>query len=240
MSVRTLSIMGLLLGVLCAILILYYGMFVGMSIRFTNEDIQKALDERLPKTVRGVTIEKVVTELDGQLSAMATIATTRWGQDINAVISAKGVPRYSPFHGTFYFEPEDVRVESFRFGESSVKEKIDAAADRYVTNTGLNTLVIDLSPMIERHLKGAAERSMVYAMSIMPAYKLPETTSGYIARTVLSDVRVEGKQVVVTFTLMRLVWWMGVIAICTLGAIALLVGIFRSPGWGMGTLLLFD
>jgi hypothetical protein len=215
-------------------------MFIGVSMRFSNDDIQQAMDNRLPKTVRGVTIEKVVTSIDGQLSAMATISTKKWGQDVNAVISAKGVPRYEPYRGTFRFEPEDVRVESFQFSESSVKEKIDAAAERYITNTGLQALAKDLSPKIEQYLTKAAERSMVYALSIMPAYKLPETTSGYVARTVLSDVRVEGTHVIVTFTLMRLMWWMGIISFCMAGALALLVVIFRYPGWGIFPLLLLE
>lgn len=240
MPVRTISIIGLTVGLLCAFLLLYWAMFVGVTMRFSNEDIQKALDDRLPQTVRGVTIEKVVTSLDNQLSAMATISMTKWGQDINAVISAKGAPRYSPINGTFRFEPEDVRVESFRFGESSLKEKIEVAADRYVTNKGLNALAKDLSPKIEQYLKGAAERSMVYTMSVMPAYKLPETTSGYVARTVLSDVRVEGDRLVVTFTLMRLIWWMGVIVLCIVAAIATLVAIVRAPGWGMTAAMLTD
>lgn len=240
MHVRTISIFGISVGLLCAVLALYWALFIGVTMRFSNDDIQKALDDRLPKTVRGVTIEKVVTSLDSRLSAMATISTTRWGQDINAVITAKGSPRYSPMSGTFRFEPEDVRVESFRFGEASIKEKIETAADRYVTNKGLNALAKDLSPMIEQYLKGAAERSMVYAMSVMPAYKLPETTSGYIARTVLNDVRVEGNRLLVTFTLMRLVWWMGMILLFIATAIALLVSIVRTPLWGAVPFLLFD
>lgn len=227
-------------GVMISVALLLWGMFVGVTLRLSGEDIQARINTHIPKTTKGVTIQSAIVRLDDGLIVDVVLRGKKLGKTFTASISGEGHPVYDPLKGTFRFAAQKVVVKSFEFEGESITEQVTDGANRYITDKGLRDLAIMLAPKFEKWAQETAAKTMTLALSLTPAYKLPDTAKGYVARAVLDDVKVDGNELVISFTLMRLIWWMAVLGMIILFSFGFMIALMNFPGWGMAVLILSE
>ena len=150
------------------------------------------------------------------------------------------VPKYKV--GSFYFVPSNVEFKDVVVGESegrSLKDRINDATKRYLPNSeGGRNLVTDLTPRLEAWLQDRTMKAAEMVLSRVPVYTLPNDTKGLVAKAVLGDVFVDNDELVITFTLWRLTWWVLIASLVILTSIGMIGAMIRNPGMFMAISLL--
>src|SRR3984957_21079650 len=84
---------------------LFFSAFRTSKLAFTEPEIQERLNRQLPKTVRGVTVERVAAHLEeNRLALRIEVQGAVVRQPVSAVVSARGVPRYDGHSAEIYFD----------------------------------------------------------------------------------------------------------------------------------------
>jgi len=230
------SVLLALIGVAIAIAVAY----MPSEIRLTEEQIRTVIEDQLPFERDGVMISTATVRLgDDDVSIAVAVAGQRLGQSFSLSAATSGQPRYR--NGSFYFTPDTITFSDMVVGEAgsqTVTARLRSAADRYITDPGLQNLVSDLSPALQSWLQTRIMTAVGNVLSRTPVYTLPNDTTGIAAKAVLNQVFVDNNELVITFTLWRLTGWviMGLMMLIT--AIGMLIVFWRHPGLFMAISIL--
>ena len=128
MSKRALAwIVVALAGLLSTAGLLFF-MFGTSKLIFSEAEVQERLNNKLPRAVRDMTIERMVARLaDNRLTLRVEVKGTVLRQPIAAVVTARGVPRYEAQKGEMFFDADDVKLDQLTVAGRSVAGEEDAA-----------------------------------------------------------------------------------------------------------------
>lgn len=228
-GVMILSIIGIVVGLGVAA----WMAFGPDEIRLTRERIQGLIDEQLPYERDSMVISSATVDFSGdELVVSVDVNGERLGQQFSLSALTVGKPSYR--NGSFYFVPSDLEFLNVVVGESdgqSLTDRLRGAAERYTLgNEGVQNLITDLAPGLETWLRNRTIRAAETILSRVPVYTLQNDVKGIAAKAVLGDVFVEDNELVITFTLWRLTWWVLMAIFVVLAAIAMLGSMVRNPG----------
>jgi hypothetical protein len=203
------------------------------EVRLTRERIQTLIDQQLPFERDDIIVSNASVDFEGnKVVVNVDVAGERLGQTFSLSAMTIGRPIYRT--GSFYFVPSGVEFENIVIGENdgkSLADRIRGAAERYLPNNeGARNLVTDLAPGVETWLRGRTIRAAETILSRVPVYTLSHDTKGLAARAVLGEVFVENGELVITFTLWRLTWWVLMAGLMCLGGLAMMGAMLRNPG----------
>ncbi len=211
------------------------------EVRLTREHIQTLIDEQLPFERDDITISNATVHFEGnEVIVNVDVAGEKFGQKFSLSAMTVGEPKYKV--GSFYFVPSNVEFKDVVVGESegrSLKDRINDATKRYLPNSeGGRNLVTDLTPRLEAWLQDRTMKAAEMVLSRVPVYTLPNDTKGLVAKAVLGDVFVDNDELVITFTLWRLTWWVLIASLVILTSIGMIGAMIRNPGMFMAISLL--
>lgn len=231
-------------GAVIGAALLFWGLFVGVSLRFDQYEIQEKIDAQLPvinkrlqSDGKDIRIEKLQVEVRDQLTVRATAHGKKFGKEFGVSAHAAGTPRYVPTEGAFYLDPSAIEIKEVWYNGASVKDSVLGAAKRYITNEGLQRLVTDNADKIEEWATHATESTVTRVLQRMPVYKLKDDGKGVVALALLDELTIEGDEVVVHLTLVRLMWWTFVGIAAVLLSIGFLYMLATHPGLGAAILV---
>lgn len=227
-GMMALSIFGVVIGLVVA----GWMAFGPDEIRLTRERIQSLIDQQLPFERDDVVVSNAQVDFEGdEVSVNVDVAGERLGQSFSLSAVTIGEPIYRA--GSFYFVPSSVEFDNVVIGESdgqSLTDRMFGEAERYLPgNEGARNLVTDLAPGIEVWLRDRTMRAAETILSRVPVYTLPNDTKGIAVKAVLGKVFVENGELVITFTLWRLTWWVLMAGFVVLASIAMLAAMIRNP-----------
>ena len=111
MSKRALAWIVIALAGLLSTAGLLFFMFGTSKLTFSEAEVQERLNNKLPRTVRDMTIERMVARLaENRMALRIEVKGTVLRQPIAAVVTARGVPRYEAQKGEMFFDADDVKL----------------------------------------------------------------------------------------------------------------------------------
>jgi hypothetical protein len=214
-----------LVGVLAAGGLLFSA-FRTSKLVFTESEIQERLNRQLPKTVRGVTVERVAAHLEeNRLALRIEVEGAVVRQPISAVVSARGVPRYEARGAELYFDADDIRVDQLTIAGRSV-----IGADDMAARTPLSAAA---GPAVRR----LAETAIKAYLATRPVYRFKDDFKGFVLKASLVDVTVGHDALVVTFSLWNLTVTCAILALVLIGLLSIVYLLVRHPLWGLGKII---
>lgn len=236
-AVMSLSIFGIILGTCIAM----WTAFGPDEVRLPRERIQTLIDQQLPYERDNVVVSNATVEFKGdELTVNVDVKGERLKQPFSLSAKTIGVPTYR--NGSFYFAPSGVEFKDIVVGTKdakSVTDRVREGAKRFFPNNeGAQNAITDLAPGIEVWVRDRTIKAAGSILSNVPVYTLPNDAKGLAAKAVLGGVYVENDELVITFTLWRLTWWVLAPGFAILGSIAMLVAMIRSPGMFVGAMVL--
>ena len=213
MSKRTLAWIAIAFVGLVAGAGVLWAMFGTSRISITESDIQAPLNQKLPMTVKELTIERVAVQLaDNRLALRIDVQGTVLRQPISAAVSARGVPRYEARTGQLFFDADDVKVVQVTIGKKTVIGEADTQG------------------RVAETVQRLAEAAIKAYLAARPVYQFRNDLKGIVAKAALSGVAIEQNNLVVTLSiwnLMVMVAIFGLALIVVLYLISLLIRHFR-------------
>jgi hypothetical protein len=226
------------------IVVVFWGLFIGYSARFDQFEIQQRLDDRLPTVNQqladsgnDIQIERLEVFINDTLTIATTANGSRLGKSFRVSATATGTPIYAPFKSQFFFDPNDISIDSLQFDGTSIADTLAGAAKRYITNTGLQLLVTDNADKLELWVTNATETTVTRVLERMPIYTLKREGNELLAIAFLDDLYIENGEVVVHLTLMRLMWWTFMAIAAVVMSLGFMIALMRNPGLGSAALI---
>mgnify|MGYP000916167802 CR=1 FL=1 len=186
---------------------------------FAQTEIQDRLNRQLPRTVKGVTIERVDVALaNDRVALQATLQGQVIRQPIAAQVSARGAPRYDKDSHEIYFDADSIAFDRI------------AVAGRTISPGGDSR-----NPLVATALMTAqqlAEQAVKAYLATLPVYRFKDDLKGFVLKAALSDVNVAGDRLVVDLSLWTLTTTTAVFAFWLLVGLVLIVLILRGSLWG--------
>jgi hypothetical protein len=205
---------------------LFFSAFRTSKLAFTEPEIQERLNRQLPKTVRGVTVERVVAHLEeNRLALRIEVQGAVVRQPVSAVVSARGVPRYDGHSAEIYFDADDIRIDQLTIAGRSV-----IGADDTATRTPLSEAA---GPAVRR----LAEAAIKAYLATRPVYRFKNDFKGFVLKASLVDVTIGHDALVVTFSLWNLTVTCAVLALVLIGLLSIAYLLIRHPLWGLGKII---
>jgi hypothetical protein len=181
-------------------------------IALTGPELEERVNRALPRQFHNVTVDRAtVTVVDGRIAVRADASVSALGKTIAAAVVARGVPQYNAERGEVFFEADDAKVE-------------DAGSGGVVKQLGIR-----VGESLQRNtprVEGAAERLIASGikawLAARPVYRFKDDIKGLVFKAVLKDVVVEGDELVIVASLIRLsaavAAWLCGLALVVLGA----------------------
>lgn len=241
---RRLYWVAVVLGGVMGLFLVVWGCVVGISVSFTGSEIQEKITTNLPKINEAVrkkgdyTLDSIAVTVEQDVCAKVALHGTKFRQTFSVEARLCGTPQYRPATGAFYFQPTTTTISPPKFGGGSIEEKARKAAERYVTNQGLQQFVVDSAEKIEGWVTDLVERGVTTALENIPVYHLKHDTKSLVVRAFLDSIEVRGGAVIAHLTLYRLMWWTMLGVLCLLGSIATAFAMLRNPGLGLAITML--
>lgn len=210
------------------------------EIRLQEETVRQMVAMQLPKESKGVTVHKGdVAFKDNALVVALAMSGEKLGQTFELEATAVGVPRYEPIRGEFFFIPTDVEVTAFTLNEGkSISERLQGAVERYLPKwEGGQNFASDVGTKLDEWVTKAAEEGAELALKRMPVYRLQDDVKGLAAKVFLDKVVVENNELVITFTLWRLTWWVLMYGAALTLTVGFMITLARNPTWGTAALV---
>lgn len=202
---------------------LFFSIFKTSKVVFTETEIQERLNRQLPKTVHGVTVERVAAHLaDNRLALRIEVQGAVLHRPLAAVVSARGVPRYEPRNAEMYFDADDIKIDQFAIAGRSVIGSDDTA-----TRSPLSEAA---GPAVQR----LAEVAIKAYLATRPVYRFRNDFKGFVLKASLVDVTIGQDALVVTFSLWNLTVTCAILASVLIGILAIIYLLVRHPLWGLG------
>lgn len=217
------------------------------SVRLSNDLIQNKINANLPREVaHNVVVDAVqVKFVNDKVLVTIGMHGLKLGKNFSMTAQAFGIPEYREAEGKFYFMTSEVDIKSFTFGNTnSTREttstKITKLAERYITNKGVQDAIKDSVPQIdlavakaEKWMEEYAEKAAISIINRVPVYSLKDNLKETIVRASLNSVRVEGNDIVVTFSLIKLTMSVVVVFVLALAMIGFMITLARNPKLGI-------
>lgn len=186
---------------------------------FAQTEIQDRLNRQLPRTVKGVTIERVDVALaNDRVALQATLQGQVIRQPIAAQVSARGAPRYDKDSHEIYFDADSIAFDRIAIGGRTISPGGDSR-----------------NPLVATALMTAqqlAEQAVKAYLATLPVYRFKDDLKGFVLKAALSDVNVAGDRLVVDLSLWTLTTTTAVFAFWLLVGLVLIVLILRGSLWG--------
>ena len=193
MSKRALAwIVVALAGLLSTAGLLFF-MFGTSKLTFSEAEVQERLNNKLPRTVRDMTIERMVARLaENRMALRVEVKGTVLRQPIAAVVTARGVPRYEAQKGEMFFDADDVKLGQLTVAGRSVAGEEDAATRKRMAEAA------------SKAVQGLAQAAIKAYLASRPVYRFKEDFKGVVLKAALVDVAIQENTLAVTFSLWRL------------------------------------
>jgi hypothetical protein len=196
------------------------------KLAFTEPEIQERLNQQLPKTVRGVTVERVTAHLaENSLALRIDIQGTVMRRPVAAVVSAQGVPRYESDRAELYFDADDVRIDQLTIAGRTVIGADDTAAR--------SSMLEAAGPAVQR----IADAAIKAYLATRPVYRFKNDFKGFVLKASLVGVAVNQNALVVTFSLWNLTVTCAIYASVLIGILLIGYLLIRHPLWGLETVI---
>jgi len=205
---------------------LFWSVFRTSRLVFTESELQERLNRQLPKTVRGVTVERVVAHLaENRLALRIEVQGAVLRRPVSAVVSARGVPRYDGRGGEMYFDADDIKIDQLTIAGRSVIGADDPAA---------RTLLGEAAgPAVQR----LAETAIKAYLATRPVYRFKNDFKGFVLKASLVDVTIGQDALVVTFSLWNLTVTCAILALVLIAIVWIAYLLIRHPLWGLGKII---
>jgi hypothetical protein len=222
MSKRALAwIVVSLAGLLSTAGLLFF-MFGTSKLTLSEAEVQERLNNKLPRTVRDMTIERMVARLaENRMALRVEVKGTVLRQPIAAVVTARGVPRYEAQKGEMFFDADDVKLDQLTVAGRSVAGEEDAATRKRLA---------EAASMAVQSLAQAAIKAY---LASRPVYRFKEDFKGVVLKAALADVAIQDNTLAVTFSLWRLSTMVAVFAFALLAVLLAVLLLVRHPLWGL-------
>jgi hypothetical protein len=200
-----------------------WGMFGTSKVVFSESELQTRLNQQLPRTAKDVTIARVVVSLaDNRLALRMDLQSVVLRQPVSAVVSARGVPRYSPHNEAMYFDADEIKINRLTIdGKTVVGDEETAAHSRLADAVG---------PTVQRLAEVAAKTYL----AALPVYHFKNDVKGFLLKAALSGVTIEQDKLAVTFSLWNLTVTAGIFALILAIVMLVIYFLIRDPLWGVG------
>ena len=222
MSKRALAwIVVALAGLLSTAGLLFF-MFGTSKLTFSEAEVQERLNNKLPRTVRDMTIERMVARLaENRMALRVEVKGTVLRQPIAAVVTARGVPRYEAQKGEMFFDADDVKLGQLTVAGRSVAGEEDAATRKR------------LAEAASKAVQGLAQAAIKAYLASRPVYRFKEDFKGVVLKAALVDVAIQDNTLAVTFSLWRLSTMVAVFAFALFAVLLAALLLVRHPLWGL-------
>jgi hypothetical protein len=205
---------------------LVFSMFTASKLVFTEPEIQERLNLQLPKTVRGVTVERVVAHIArNRLALRIEVQGAVVRQPISAVVSARGLPRYEGRSAEMYFDADDIKIDQLTIAGRGVIGTDDTATRIPMSEAA--------GPAVER-LAAAAIKAY---LATRPVYRFKNDFKGFVLKASLVEVTIGQDALVVTFSLWNLTVTCAILAFVLIGILSIIYLLIRHPLWGLGKII---
>ena len=213
------------------------------TVSLTAQEIQRRIDSQVidkSLPIRGkarIIVKSVqVKTLDiqiqnGQVHVLIGVeGTLLAGKAFSAIISSLGVPMYSD--GSFYFKPEKIEMQNFRYMGEVPSVTVEKFAERYVQSEKTRALIADNAQRIEDWMTSVAESSAMHVLENRPIYRVKDDVKGILIKLSLNSVEVDQDRISVTFSLWQMTISIGIGLLCFLGAIGMTFALLKDPNLG--------
>jgi hypothetical protein len=225
MNLRRLTwIVAVALGVL-AIAGALWSAFGTNRIVLTDAQLQERINRRLPREVKGVTIERATVKIaDGRVALNIEIQASALGQTFAAAASARGIPHYDAERGELFFDADDMKLENFTV--SNPAGRVDQLGERLSGPVGEKLT----------RMKAAAGNTIAAGvkayLAARPVYRFKDDLKGMALKAAITDVAIEGNAIAIGVSLINLSVMVAVCLLVLLVIVVVVVQLIRHPGWG--------
>lgn len=205
---------------------LFFSVFTTSKLLFTEPEIQEHLNLQLPKTVRGVTVERVAAHIArNRLALRIEVQGAVVRQPISAVVLARGLPRYEGRSGKVYFDVDDIKIDQLTI------------AGRGVIGTGDMATRMPMGDAVGPAVGRLAEAAIKEYLATRPVYRFKNDFKGFVLKASLVDVTIGQDALVVTFALSNLTVTCAILAFVLIGILSMIYLLIRHPLWGLGKIV---
>lgn len=212
------------LGALALLGIVWSGLGTNRIV-LTDAHLQDRVNHRLPREVKGVTIEQVtITIAQGQIALRTDVRASALKEAVSAAVFARGIPHLDAERGELFFYAEDVRMENLSIGNP------EGAAGQPTSRLGA-LLGENLTRVKERAADMIAAGVKSY-LAARPVYRFKDDLKGLVLKAAITNVAIEHNAVAIELSLITL---SVMVVVCLFVLLAVLVGVIqliRHPNWG--------
>lgn len=208
------------------------------DITLTQTEVQKKIDDKLPATKDGVTVERVQVEFRENLLLLIIDGKgEKLGQKFAVSVNARGTPYYDSFKGAFYFRPDDLQITNLKLNGDDISNKVEKFIDKYVDSEKINKNKNEISSIIEEWVRGVIGNIVTWTLMRIPIYTLPDTMKGNTVRMMLKSVEVHDGSVTLRLSFWQFTKIVAIYCFILLLAIAIAICLFRCPEWGLAIIV---
>lgn len=198
------------LGIILPLIVVAAAVFVLNAmeeIELSEQDIQSAIDKALPYTTDGGTVvERAQVQISESIEVTLVVTGETLGKPYRTMVIADGLIEYRSKRGEFYFVPDQIDIETFTWGEQTIRERTGAWLGSVAEST-LGGQLLDLASKggvsvegmgsaAEHAVKGVVSTAAAHALGAVPVYTLSSDLTGNATRLMLSSVEVTNGQVI--------------------------------------------
>jgi hypothetical protein len=189
------------------------------KIVLTGPQIQERINRALPREFKGLTVDRAsVTIAESRIALQVAAHASALGQTLNAVVSARGVPRYEADQGEIFFDPDDVKVDELGLPSGPLAERLGAPLRERAQEVARNVIATGMTAFL----------------AARPVYRFKDDLKGLVVKSGLSDLSMQPDAIVITVSAIALTTWVAVGLVALLVIVALVVALIRNPSWGIG------
>jgi hypothetical protein len=186
-------------------------------IALTKADLQERLNRALPRQFHSVTVERGdVSVADGRVTVRVETRTAALGKTIATAAVARGVPQYNAERGEVFFDADDVKIEDS--GSGGIVKQLGIRL-----GGKLGEKLEQNMPRVEDAAAGLVAGSIKTWLASRPVYRFKDDIPGVVFKATLKDIAVEGDQLVIGLSLIRLgagfFAWLAGLALVVVGAV---------------------
>jgi len=186
--------------------------FAPERVALTGPELEERVNRALPRQFHNVTVDRTtVSVVDGRIAVRADASVSAVGRTIAAAVVARGVPQYNAERGEVFFRADDVKIE-----DSGSGGLVKQLGSRVVEPLQRNM------PRVERAAESLVAGGIEAWLAARPVYRFKDDLKGVVFKAVLKDVAVEGDELVIVASLIRLgaaaAAWLCGLALVVLGA----------------------
>jgi hypothetical protein len=228
----------LILCMLAGFFFLFFGN-TAIPIKVDEAYVQRMVNQHLPVTKHGITVETGTVKLDNSLDITLAVSGSKFTRKFSMIIHAVGQPDFEHSRGgEVFFKPSKVEVLDPHFSGVQPHVILDHLRDKYIHNDTVKQALTDISPNVEGWMIDAAQDSAMIALEHVPVFRL-EGHWYQFAGGAVKTLSVQGNYIVGEIPIWTIGFGVLVGIVIVLGAICFLIFIACNPEVGL-VLMLFD